>query len=191
MPKSIWLTEIAGAVVEWPGNSPEMPMTLRFPIFCRLSLPKGPFGASGGPFEGQMAVFGPKRAAPFRPGWSMDAAGGSLRRPGCSRDGAGCSRRRGGTPVRSAGCLLPGAGRSLRRAGCSLPPPGARPISRREAPGAGRDHPGRKTGRLADKGRRRLRLGKPADKSVRAPLGAPLSLAQPGTVNCEPRTEPA
>lgn len=199
MPKSIWLTDLAGGVLESQENSPLPAMTPCFPVRRRLSLPQGPFSPFGGRFGGQTRLFrpfsprfAPKRAAPFRPGcslrragWSMDGGRTSPRGAGCSPMAAGCSRR-------GAGCPIDAAGTSMRGAGCSIDGAGARPFSRREDPGAWREDPApRGCETWEGSAETPLRIAKPADRSVRAPLDAPLGFAQPRTVNREPRTEPA
>lgn len=177
-------------------------MTPCFPVRRRLSLPQGPFAPFAGRLEAQNRLFrpfsprfAPKRAAPFRPGCS-------LRRAGCSMDGAGWSVNGGRTPPRGAGCSLmaagcsrrgagcpiDAAGTSMRGAGCSLDGAGARPFSRREDPGAWREDPApRGCETLEGSAETPLRLTQSAGKSARAPL----SLAQRGTKNNEPRTSPA
>lgn len=177
-------------------------MTPCFPVRRRLSLPQGPFAPFAGRLEAQNRLFrpfsprfAPKRAAPFRPGCS-------LRRAGCSMDGAGWSVNGGRTPPRGAGCSLmaagcsrrgagcpiDAAGTSMRGAGCSMDTAGARPFSRREDPGARREDPApRGCETFEGNAETPLRLTQSAGKSARAPL----SLAQRGTKNNEPRTSPA
>lgn len=124
---NVGLTALAGSVLQ---SRPFHPT----PAMNPFSRPNRPFCPPGAAFRPGMALFPQKKAAPFRPGCSMNASGWLLRRPGWPMSGAGCSTARSWTQVRQPGCAISDAGWPIRRSG-------QLPISRREHPGAFMEDP--------------------------------------------------
>lgn len=158
-------------------------------------LSKRPILPPGAVFGPETAVFRLKTAPPFGAGAALDAPGAEFPLAGASLTVAGAEVRCAGASLNGAGAEFHRPGAPLDGAGAALRQPGAAPISRTEAPAAWNAAPMARSGHPATHGvggfqgsaETLLRIGNPADRSVRAPL----DLAQTGTVNHEPRTEPA
>lgn len=133
-------------------------------------------------FRPETAVFRLETAPPFGAGAALDAAGEKFPLPGASLDGSGAEFRRAGASLADAGVEFRRPGASLEGAGTALRQPGAAPISRTEAPAAWSAAPMARSGHHAPRGvggfqgsaETPLRIGNPAGKSARAPLGAAL-----------------
>ena len=167
-----------------------------------LFLNKRPILPPGAAFRPETAVFRLETAPPFGAGAALDAPGAEFPLPGASLADAGAEFGRAGASLNVAGAEFHRAGASLDGAGAEFRQPGAAPIFRSEAPifrseapvawsaapMARSGHPTtRGTNGFQGSAESPLRITDPAGKSARAPL----DLAQPGTVNREPRTEPA
>jgi hypothetical protein len=155
------------------------------PAMKPIFLSQRPILPPGTAFGPETAVLRLETAPPFGAGAALDAPGAEFRRPGAALAVAGASLAEPGVAFRRPGASLALAGAALRQ-------PGGAPIFRTEAPAAGSGAPIARSGHPATHGvggfqgsaETPLRINGSAGRSARAPL----DLAQPGTVNREPRT---
>jgi hypothetical protein len=158
---NVGLTDLVGSVLQ-SGSSQPMPAMKPFFLSQRPILPVG------AAFWPETAVFRVETAPPFGAGAALDAPGAEFRPTGTSLGVAGAEFRR-------PGALLAVAGVALRHLG-------AAPISKTEAPAAWSAASMTRSGQPAPRSgatfqgsaETPLRIADPADKSVRAPLGAAL-----------------
>lgn len=143
---------------------------------------KRPILAPGAAFGPETAVFRLETAPPFAAGAALDAPGAEFQPAGAALAVAGAEFRRAGASLAVPGAEFRRPGASLDGAGAAFRQPGAAPISSDGAPAAGNEAPMTRSGHPAPHGvggfqgsaETPLRIGNPAGKSARAPLGAAL-----------------
>jgi hypothetical protein len=129
-------------------------------------------------FWPETGLFHRQTPPPFRAGAALDAAGADFQPAGASLTVAGASLRQMVAPQFGAGAEFRRPGAAMRHAGAALRRSGGTPTSCAEAPAACSDATFSRSGHPAPRGAATfqgnvgtpVRITKPADKSVRAPL---------------------